>query len=393
MTRSRMSESRGSSGSCLPYHPPRAAGYNRTVTLSYNIAILAVDVVAIWLLRRYRGLWAWCFVVGGAEAIALIFGVALGSRFEDGFGVLRLWTFGIFLHGPILLIAAAIFAWRSRRWLNCLAAAAIAVLAAVAVDAFLIEPTWLEVSHRRIASAKIHKPLRIVVIADLQADSIGPYERRVLRKALDERPDVVLWAGDYIQPSSRPFSDMRQELNGFLRDFGFRSPLKMFAVQGNCEPGRWESIFDGTGATVVSGEETFDLGDLRVTCLRFYESASPSLTITNDAPDRFHVVLGHMPNFALGKIDADLLVAGHTHGGQVQLPFIGPVLTLSLVPRAWASGLTELPGGGKLFVSRGIGMERGYAPCIRFNCRPELAVIDLIPERKGTADEQRETED
>ena len=84
----------------------------------------------------------------------------------------------------------------------------------------------------------------------------------------------------------------------------------------------------------------------------------------------------------MGKIDADLLVTGHTHGGQVRLPLIGPLMTLSRIPRAWAAGLTELPGGGKLLVSRGLGMERGYAPRIRFLCRPELMVIDLVPERE-----------
>jgi hypothetical protein len=96
--------------------------------------------------------------------------------------------------------------------------------------------------------------------------------------------------------------------------------------------------------------------------------------------DRFHLVLGHSPNFALGRVEADLLVAGHTHGGQVRLPLVGPLITLSAVPRSWAAGLTELPGGGQLLVSRGLGMERAGAPRLRFLCRPELVVIDLIPD-------------
>jgi predicted MPP superfamily phosphohydrolase len=98
------------------------------------------------------------------------------------------------------------------------------------------------------------------------------------------------------------------------------------------------------------------------------------------AADRFQVVVGHSPDFALGRVDADLLVAGHTHGGQVQLPFVGPIITHSLVPRRWASGTTELDGGRTLVVSRGIGMERNYAPRLRFFCRPEIVVIDVAPE-------------
>jgi len=92
------------------------------------------------------------------------------------------------------------------------------------------------------------------------------------------------------------------------------------------------------------------------------------------------VVLGHSPNFALGRIEADLLVAGHTHGGQVRVPLVGPLVTLSKVPRRWAAGLTDLPGGGRLLVSRGVGMEGGSAPRLRLFCRPELVVIDLAPE-------------
>ena len=90
---------------------------------------------------------------------------------------------------------------------------------------------------------------------------------------------------------------------------------------------------------------------------------------------------------------ADLLLAGHVHGGQVRLPFWGPVLTLTSVPRSWAVGRTDFDGGATaggawdggrtLIVSRGIGMERGEAPRLRFLCRPELVVVDLVPPKSG----------
>jgi hypothetical protein len=95
--------------------------------------------------------------------------------------------------------------------------------------------------------------------------------------------------------------------------------------------------------------------------------------------DQFHIIVGHCPNFALGDVKADLLVAGHCHGGQVRLPGIGPLLTLSRVPRSWAAGVTRLADGKTLIVSRGVGMERGAAPRLRFLCRPELVFIDIVP--------------
>ena len=95
--------------------------------------------------------------------------------------------------------------------------------------------------------------------------------------------------------------------------------------------------------------------------------------------ERFHIALGHAPDYALGAVDADLLVAGHCHGGQVRLPLIGPPITLSQVPGEWTSGRTALSDGRSLVVSRGVGMERAGAPELRFLCRPELVLIDVVP--------------
>jgi predicted MPP superfamily phosphohydrolase len=63
----------------------------------------------------------------------------------------------------------------------------------------------------------------------------------------------------------------------------------------------------------------------------------------------------------------------------VRLPGFGPILTFSQVPRAWAAGRTEIAPGTTLIVSRGLGMERHYAPRLRFLCRPELVFITLQP--------------
>ena len=94
----------------------------------------------------------------------------------------------------------------------------------------------------------------------------------------------------------------------------------------------------------------------------------------------FHLVLGHATQFALGRIGADLLVTGHTHGGQVCLPLVGPLVTSSKLPKRHSAGLLDLADGTQVYVSRGIGMERGHAPRLRFLCRPELTVLELVPQ-------------
>ena len=136
--------------------------------------------------------------------------------------------------------------------------------------------------------------------------------------------------------------------------------------------------FDASTETCqVDATSSFTVGPVHLTALAWWDSFDPELRLPR--AEAFHVAFGHAPDYALGEVEADLLIAGHTHGGQVRLPFIGPIITFSEVPRAWTSGATELSGGRTLIVSRGIGMERGDAPRIRFLCRPEVAIIDVVP--------------
>jgi len=70
----------------------------------------------------------------------------------------------------------------------------------------------------------------------------------------------------------------------------------------------------------------------------------------------------------------DLMISGHTHGGQVAPPFIGaPVLPV--VNKTYSSGLKQSPKGEGVFISKGLGW--AIAP-VRFNCLPEIAVLELV---------------
>ena len=73
----------------------------------------------------------------------------------------------------------------------------------------------------------------------------------------------------------------------------------------------------------------------------------------------------------------DLQLSGHTHGGQVRLPLYGALLTLSAMGKRFEAGLYRL-GEMALYVNRGLGMEGGAAPRVRFLCRPEITVFDLL---------------
>lgn len=357
--------------------------------LFYNVVLAFADLVALRFLWRTPSLARWritCLAYAAFAVVLAVGVVSVGLRQPriDSFYVIRLLSAAIFLHGTLGLLVSAWVFRSARRWFARFLLALAVLMSLMAFDMWVVEPTWLEVSTVEITSSKITRPVRVVVIADLQTADFGDYERGVLDLAFAQKPDLLLWAGDYIQ-TDQP-EEQVQAINAFLRANDYRAPLGSYAVRGNVDYPEWIRLFADTSIEPVERTQTFALDGLQLTCLSLDNSFNARMQIglaaegdeKTDSP--FHIVLGHIPNFAMGDVDADLLLAGHTHGGQVRLPLVGALMTNCRVPRSWAAGSTLVPSGGRLIVSRGIGMERGHAPQIRFLCRPELLVIDLIPE-------------
>jgi predicted MPP superfamily phosphohydrolase len=96
------------------------------------------------------------------------------------------------------------------------------------------------------------------------------------------------------------------------------------------------------------------------------------------APARFGLAVMHSPDSAPEAVACGyrLVVAGHTHGGQVRLPVVGALVTNSNLPRRVVSGLFRL-GDGLVHVSPGLGTSK-FAP-FRFLCRPEATLLELRP--------------
>ena len=97
--------------------------------------------------------------------------------------------------------------------------------------------------------------------------------------------------------------------------------------------------------------------------------------------DRFRVFLHHYPaawELLDGKVD--LLLSGDTHGGQIVVPLLGPLVRIARWDgRFYESGLARM-GNLWLYVNRGIGMEGGGVPRTRFLCPPEITLFELLPD-------------
>jgi predicted MPP superfamily phosphohydrolase len=349
------------------------------LSVTFNLLFLLLTLACLWLLKR----WKFRYRI----LLALLLGVSLFILDQTiaiispavHFGQIQLMAFAFFLHLPIYLGGVTILFLKSRPGFAAASASLAGLILAIGLYASLIEPHWLEISHYSLTNAKLQEPIRVAVVADLQTDHPGEFEETVLRAVKKEDPDLILLAGDYLQfmdaglypPAQKTLRDMFQHLD-------LDPPLGIFAVRGNVDPvDSWQKTFEELPIYLFENSSSMDLGPMVLTGLTLEDSENVFLSV--EGTEKFHIVLGHRPDFSLGEIQADLLIAGHTHGGQVQLPFIGPLATLSAVPRSWASGVTTISPGKILLVSRGVGMERGNAPRMRFNCRPELVILDLLP--------------
>ena len=95
-------------------------------------------------------------------------------------------------------------------------------------------------------------------------------------------------------------------------------------------------------------------------------------------PDAYTLLLYHTPDLieAAAAEGVDLYLAGHTHGGQVRLPFYGAIVTFSYYGKAYEMGRYTVDQT-TLYVTRGVGMEGLGLPRLRFLCPPEIVLINL----------------
>ncbi len=252
--------------------------------------------------------------------------------------------------------------WSRRRFLLLgLAGAAGAIVG----DAFWLEPRWLKVRRLRLAAGPPSH--RIVHFTDLHHKGDRPWLESVVRHINRLTPDFVCFTGDLVEEAEH----LPEALAGLRQ---IQAPL--YGVPGNHD--YWADLdfavvagaFAATGGKwLVDEQVTTRDGQVNVigaTCLKAPD-VQPRPSVKN-------VLLIHYPSWVerLAGVSFDLILAGHSHGGQIRLPFVGAVLVPGGIGR-YDLGLFRTPAG-PLYVGSGIGWFYCNA---RFHCRPEITLIEL----------------
>jgi predicted MPP superfamily phosphohydrolase len=238
------------------------------------------------------------------------------------------------------------------------------------------EPRRLEVQRVEVRLAGLITPVRLVHLSDLQNDSFGSLQERIQKEANAFDPDLVVFTGDAVNhPSLRPA--FARYLSGFTHRQG------KFFVSGDVDGDLSAELAQGGFTLLDRKAVAVDAGPVKLALFGVPVADAWNVPLIESLAYQIsspRLLLSHRPDAVFAALGlADLVVSGHTHGGQVCLPFYGPVVTLTSVPRKMAAGGLHLYKGVPLLISRGLGWEGHVAPRVRTFCRPHLLLVTLLP--------------
>lgn len=235
--------------------------------------------------------------------------------------------------------------------------------AAAGVDAALIEPERLRVTKLTLTPG----PLRFVHFTDLHYKGDAEYAAEVVSLINALAPEFVCFTGDLVEDKRFASAAL-----AFVRQI--KAPV--YGSPGNhdywcgADFAEYEEAFASTGgAWLVDRSAVMAPHDLEIVGM-----AMKGIHALKPPQAGRRILLLHYPEMAdhLQGPRFDLILSGHSHGGQVRLPFVG-ALKLPHGVGSYDMGYFE-SAGGPLYVNVGIGT---FGPPVRFNCRPELTVVTM----------------
>lgn len=235
-------------------------------------------------------------------------------------------------------------------------------LGGTVAEAALIEPEWLKVA--RVAIRKGGR--RVVQFSDLHYRGDAALLKGMVDTINSLQPEIVFFTGDVVEEAKyfaaalEIMKRVKAPMYGipgnhdYWADVDFDLAREVFAAQG----GRWlmdeqVKVSDGVNVVGVTGGKA-----------PAWDLLSPGTNI----------LLAHYPDWwkRIEGARFDLILSGHSHGGQVRLPGVGALLTPSRCG-GFEMGLYQTPSG-PMYVNPGIGY---FYANVRFCCRPEVTVFEV----------------
>jgi predicted MPP superfamily phosphohydrolase len=242
---------------------------------------------------------------------------------------------------------------------------ALALPAALGAEARFLEPTSLDVTNFNLPGGR--GDCRFVHFTDFHYKGDRSYAAEVVRTINELAPEFVCFTGDLVEEAR-----FAPEALGFIQQI--RSPV--YGCPGNhdyrCEAAfpEFERAFGATGGGWLVGRSVvLPEHDLELVGM----GPLGPWALTSACASR-RLLLMHFPGTAnkLQEHRFDLILAGHSHGGQVRLPFLGALIVPDGVG-PYDLGYYDTPGG-PLYVNAGIGT---YRIPVRWNCPPEVTVVTM----------------
>ena len=207
------------------------------------------------------------------------------------------------------------------------------------MHAYFVEPYWIEVKNIDIFTEKLENTeFRILHISDLHCDKKIRNENKIVDIINSQKPDIIVFTGDTLNtPDTLPvFKEVMKKLN---------ASMGKYAVYGNHDAWYWNDLdlFGNTGFEVLDEEifmltkndENIYVSGINPDNMHRYHDLLEEIPV-----EEYSIFLFHYPDLIedLKELNVDLYLAGHTHGGQVALPFYGALITLSKHGKKYESG-------------------------------------------------------
>lgn len=264
---------------------------------------------------------------------------------------------------------------------------ALAVLLIIfAVSTWAFNNYCIKVTEKTLLNSKINEPVRLVLVSDLHGDEFGKNNKILINIIKNQQPDAVLVLGDMYSRYRKYRMDTAVDFTAALTDIA-----PVYFVSGDHDYDvEYFNDLESKGINVLDFEKS-DI-ELNGNSFTFYGIRSEWFSSTfdlNNAFDpadekRINILLAHCP--LMEKYESfqnlDFVFSGDTHGGMLRIPLLGPVYYGgSIMPKFTYNGEMYDKGyynvnGTQLFVTSGVG---NYPLPVRFNNRPEIVSVDLLP--------------